>query len=283
VTDGRYVYIRHYLPHLIYGQHVDYMFQTPTTRVWKGLHDEGKLTPAQDAFWKPKRPEELYDLQTDPDEVNNLAGSAEHRVVLECLRQAQLEQARRINDLGFLPEGERFRRAAGGSPMELASDSSRYDFKRVFAMAELTTMLGIEAPSQLRNGLRDRDTAIRWWAALGLLMRTKEVFHPAAEQVRNCLADSSPDVRVAAAELLIRHGTSDDQKRATTVLLELARWDRHDVFTVMGALNALEAAVDKGTLRAADLKDLPKTGKVPDQRYASYVPRLIEHLQTRTR
>ena len=42
VTDGRYVYVRNYMPHLIYGQHLDYMFQTPTTRVWKQLHDRGK-------------------------------------------------------------------------------------------------------------------------------------------------------------------------------------------------------------------------------------------------
>ena len=49
VTDGRYVYIRNNMPHKIYGQHIDYMFQTPTTRVWKRLHDEGKLTPVQDA------------------------------------------------------------------------------------------------------------------------------------------------------------------------------------------------------------------------------------------
>ena len=32
VRDQRYVYIRNYMPHLIYGQHIDYMFQTPTTR-----------------------------------------------------------------------------------------------------------------------------------------------------------------------------------------------------------------------------------------------------------
>ena len=87
-TDGRYVYVRNYMPHLIYGQHVDYMFQTPTTQVWKRLHDEGKLTPAQDAFWKPKPPEELYDLQSDPDEVHNLAGSPAHRTIRDRLRKA---------------------------------------------------------------------------------------------------------------------------------------------------------------------------------------------------
>ena len=40
--DERYVYVRNYMPHRIYGQHLGYMFETPTTRVWKELHDDGK-------------------------------------------------------------------------------------------------------------------------------------------------------------------------------------------------------------------------------------------------
>ncbi len=86
VTDGRYVYLRNYRPDLIYGQHVAYMFQTPTTRVWKQLFDEGKLSAAQQAFWKPKPPEELYDLTSDPDEVHNLAASPEHQQIKARLR-----------------------------------------------------------------------------------------------------------------------------------------------------------------------------------------------------
>ena len=35
VTDGRFVYIRNFRPDKIYGQHLDYMWQTPTTRVWE--------------------------------------------------------------------------------------------------------------------------------------------------------------------------------------------------------------------------------------------------------
>ena len=76
VRDGRYVYVRNYMPHLIYGQYLDYMFQTPTTRVWKQLYDAGKLKPPQTYFWETQAAEELYDLQNDPDEVKNLAGVA---------------------------------------------------------------------------------------------------------------------------------------------------------------------------------------------------------------
>jgi uncharacterized sulfatase len=52
VRDKRFLYIRNYMPHRIYGQHVSYMFQTPTTRVWHELYREGKLDPVQARFWQ---------------------------------------------------------------------------------------------------------------------------------------------------------------------------------------------------------------------------------------
>jgi len=52
VTDGRYVYLRNYLPHLSQGQHVDTQFKTPTTAVWKKLYDEGTLNAGQSIFWQ---------------------------------------------------------------------------------------------------------------------------------------------------------------------------------------------------------------------------------------
>ena len=50
VFDGRHVYIRNYMPHKPYGQYLDYMFQTPTTRVWRDLYRAGKLNEAQSRF-----------------------------------------------------------------------------------------------------------------------------------------------------------------------------------------------------------------------------------------
>ena len=54
VRDQRYIYIRNYMPHKIYGQHVAYMFQTPTTQKWHDLYHAGKLNAAQSHFWKTK-------------------------------------------------------------------------------------------------------------------------------------------------------------------------------------------------------------------------------------
>ena len=51
------------------------------------LGKEGKLTEAQAKFLAPYRPyEELYDLQADPHEVENLAESPDHQNVLNDLR-----------------------------------------------------------------------------------------------------------------------------------------------------------------------------------------------------
>ena len=139
MTDGRYVYVRNYMPHLIYGQHLDYMWQTPTTRVWEELHNAGKLTPVQEVFWNRKPPEELYDLQTDPDEVNNLAASAAHQQIKAKLRRAQQEHAREIRDVGFVPEG---------------NGSSAHEVIRPMTLA--ATRLGIRLPASSRwlNWLR---------------------------------------------------------------------------------------------------------------------------------
>ncbi|HPP54793.1 MAG TPA: sulfatase, partial [Thermoguttaceae bacterium] len=78
VRTERYLYIRNYMPHRLQGEYVGYMFQTPTTVVWRKLFDEGKLRPEQAAFWQPKPPEELYDLQTDPHCIRNLADDSNH-------------------------------------------------------------------------------------------------------------------------------------------------------------------------------------------------------------
>src|SRR5690606_29174742 len=66
VTDGRYVYIRNYMPHLSTAQHLAYQFETPTTAEWRRLFDAGSLDPTQAAFWQsPRQSDELYDLTAD--------------------------------------------------------------------------------------------------------------------------------------------------------------------------------------------------------------------------
>ena len=82
VRDRRFLYIRNYMPHRIYGQYLWYMFETPTTRVWRALYDAGRLSPPRTAFWQPKPAEELYDLDADPHNVADLSGDPAHAAAL---------------------------------------------------------------------------------------------------------------------------------------------------------------------------------------------------------
>jgi N-sulfoglucosamine sulfohydrolase len=111
VRDERFKYIRNYYPELPYAQHILYMDEMPTMRVWRKWAAEGKLTGPQKNFFAPTKPaEELYDTHADPHEVNNLAGDPTHANKLKELRAALDQWVKDTKDLGDVPEDELIRR-----------------------------------------------------------------------------------------------------------------------------------------------------------------------------
>ncbi|MCK7482548.1 MAG: HEAT repeat domain-containing protein [Candidatus Moduliflexus flocculans] len=55
---------------------------------------------------------------------------------------------------------------------------------------------------KLQEGLKDGDSGVRYWAALGLAMRDAAAISAAREELRAALKDESPSVRIAAARAL---------------------------------------------------------------------------------
>jgi uncharacterized sulfatase len=279
VSDGRYVYLRNYFPHVSQGQRVAYQFETPTTRIWRELFDQGKTTEAQSLFWRvPKAPEELYDLQTDPDEVRNLASSPPHRAILEKLRTAQREHLVRIRDVCFLPEGEMHSRSRGTTPYELARDETRYPLQRIVAAAELASNLEPGALPELKKLLADADSVVRYWAALGFLMRGQDAVTRNEDALRTALDDASPYVRIVAAEALGLHGRDSARASALAVLRELAPAEKNGVLISMAALAAIEALGARASSLHDFVRRLNPNGPSPGARFDSYVPRLIENI-----
>ena len=106
VRDGRYRYIRNFMPERPFLQLNRYKETSyPVIAVMRELHAEGKLDPVQEVLMAPRRPaEELYDLENDPHEIQNLAGSPEHAEVLARLRGELERWIEESNDRGRTPE-----------------------------------------------------------------------------------------------------------------------------------------------------------------------------------
>jgi uncharacterized sulfatase len=275
VRDKRYVYLRHYMPDRAYGQHVAYMFETPTTARWHQLHEQGKLTPQQDAFWREKPAEELFDLQTDRDEVHNLANSPEHKQVAARMRKAQEELCRRIRDTGFLPEDEIHKRPIGSTPYEYGHDPNKYPLDRIMRMAGLASSRRAGDLGEVIKGFDDPDSAVRYWSALGARMRGAEGVNRARAALTRALSDAAPSVRIVAAEALAYFGDRADLEAALPVLVEHADQSKHGPYLAMLALNALDYLDAKAKPVEAKIAALPEQSGSVDQRIRANPGNLI--------
>jgi uncharacterized sulfatase len=278
VTDGRFVYLREYMPQLPYGQHVSYMFQMPTTQVWKKLFDEGKLNEDQRHFWETKPTEELYDLQADPSEVHNLAGSKEHADELAKLRAAHVAMMERTRDLGFIPEAERLRVADGKSPKDVFSSDTEYPFAQVFKLAQQASDRSFKDTKGFTSALGDANAIVRYWAATGLLIRQADGVKAGHDALVKALGDQSPSVRVAAADALAQFGDAADLPKALDALIAAADPTKNGNATATEALNAITNIGDKAAPLKKQLATLPRVAKDGPARVAGYPGRLFSTL-----
>jgi arylsulfatase A-like enzyme len=108
VRDARWRYIRNFTPDVPFLALNEYKEkQYPVWNLLKELHAQGKLTPAQDFLCQPRMPdEELYDLETDPHEINNLAKTdkPEAQAAIKRLRAVLEKWIEDTNDQGRIAE-----------------------------------------------------------------------------------------------------------------------------------------------------------------------------------
>jgi len=103
-TD-RFKYIRNFYPARPYLQPCAYKDKKPILKTLRKLHAAGKLNRNQMLIMAPFRPEEeLFDLQADPHELNNLAANPAYRETLVELREKLNEWIAETGDQGQEPE-----------------------------------------------------------------------------------------------------------------------------------------------------------------------------------
>jgi arylsulfatase A-like enzyme len=203
VRDKRFLYIRNYMPHLGYNQ--------PTA--WPDLGEirheiyahakTERMTDPQKHFASPTRPlEELYDCQTDPQNLENLASSPGYRSVLERIQKQLDKHLLDSRDLGFLPESLAWSISEGSTLYQLARSSSEYQQTRLIKAA---SQVGQGVNEALLANLTHHDPGVRYWGAVGF-SAAKSLSPKAIDALTETLDDSTPNVRIEAANALALHG-----------------------------------------------------------------------------
>ena len=160
----------------------------------------------------------------------------------------------------------------------MGHDAKQYPIEKIMAAAELASSLKEGVTDELVKLLGDDDSAVRYWAALGLLMRGSDAVNTCRKPLHKALNDASPYVCVVAAEALGRYGNEEDLGKALPVLLDLAPVDRNGVCVSMAALNALDELDEKAQSAKQTIAAFPKTTKNSPKRMGGYPKRLLQKI-----
>ncbi|MEL6593489.1 MAG: hypothetical protein AAFQ68_25540, partial [Bacteroidota bacterium] len=211
VLDERYLYIRHYMPHLppiqsgfIYSD-VKHAF-----RALREARSQNLLNEVQQRFWQSKPIEELYDLQNDPQELQNLAEIPEMQAIKARLQDTLRGWMLAHRDLGLVPEAEYMMASAGTSPYDWAREQE-IDFAEILAAAEQVGRT--KDPEILRPYLQHPQSSARYWGIMAWLNAQLAV-----DELLPLLNDQSAAVQIMAAEAILR------QKDSPQALAVLERW-----------------------------------------------------------
>ena len=127
VCDGRYRYVRNYMPQRSDWLDNKYQLQIPFMKSMRQLHFEGKLNADQEKWFSAPRPgEEFYDLQSDPYELHNLIDKKTSKPHIERLRKEYDKWIAEYNSMWMLPEEELYAQFyPGGEPQKVADPSGK--------------------------------------------------------------------------------------------------------------------------------------------------------------
>lgn len=237
VIGSRYKYVRNYEYFKPRLQHQEYAEAHP----WSGITAElrrleaaSSPDPAVRWYFQYKPIEELYDLERDPFELENLASDPAYAGVLASMRGELWSMQQRIGDLGAVPESllRKWR-------VEQGSEYALRGTDRVREAWSVLRRLHTLSAEELAGLSRGDNAAVRYWAAVGLgNFAADEARRDAlAQALTPLLEDEEPVVRAAAARGLLLAGDSPPALEVLGAIIEDAALDPADHLAAMLAID----------------------------------------------
>ncbi len=254
VTDGRWYYIRNFMPHRPLGRDTRYGFEVQANwGAWERYYAEGKCDAVQSQFFHPKPVEEFFDTREDPWQVNNLAEQPEHKERLRALADDLDRWMIETRDMGLIPEPMFHELAGPDKACKTLYDygrSEHYPVARLLSIAKQASLGNAHSVPDYLAWLRDAHPVARYWGAYGLFLArsgTEEV----QAGLKNMMAgDAMAANRIMAGQAL---GVCGKPEEAFQALLKEAG-DTEQGYVFLFALNAFQYSHTDDRLTLEDWK-----------------------------
>ena len=243
VTDGKYSYIRSYIPYRQFGLRNYYQWGMPSNKAWDDHVLRGHNTRPEWALpFEYAKAEMLFDIEKDPGQINDLSENPEYAEVLKRMSAALEEHVRSTKDLGFFIPDTR----TGVNQYEMARKTG-YPLEDMYSLAEAAGMGRMEDLKLFEEAVASQRTDFRFWGAVGYATLAR------AGKVTECpaglsalLNDANPYVAAEAAYAIAYMGQQD--KAIRRMLEPAVEKDRKVGYSVLECL-----ALDK-TMRPYIMK-----------------------------
>ena len=123
--------------------------------------------------------------------------------------------------------------------------------------------------------MKSKDSAVRYWGAMGYLIRGKSGLRKGRKILHNALKDESPSVRIIAAESLGKFGNKKEAELAADLLIKYANPKVNGITLSMLSLNAIDYLDEKAAHHKETISKLPKIDPNADPRTRNYAGNLI--------
>jgi len=223
VSDGRFKYIRNYLPYKPLGLRQGYQWGMEANQAYDLAYLHGTLPPEHARFFEAKVPEELYDLNADPYEMQNLVDVPAHKPTLIKLRDAVSKHIRSSKDLGFISPHQR---EASEIPLYDRIHSSDFPLEELHSLVELSSLGNPADSKQLVPFLSSEHASMRYWAAAGFCNIGNNGHTLKIPDILFALcSDPDPDVAAVSALALCYHGETQKGMDVLWKLLAQEKWE----------------------------------------------------------
>ena len=203
IRTDKYHYIRNFLPHRPRMQRNFYSEITPIRQELRRLDNLGLLQSNEAWLMGNSVPvDELYDTETDPHELNNLAQEAEHQEIMELLKRNLFSWMVETKDLGLVPEHEMIEKSKDNAPYDTFSNN--FDPKPILDLVDKIGR-GKQHIDSFNFALQSKNPVYRYWGATGLAALGKNAVE-SKELLQSTLNDPVPYVRFAASEAICNIG-----------------------------------------------------------------------------